>query len=537
MKKGPLLAALFFFLAVPSAIIAYKLLALGYTLDHVVPWKGYAVTLEMSFDGHGDSVDISTFLPLAEKRQHYWEETVDGGPAGHKVAQDSNGNRVLNLSTSDTKGSHRAVVAFKTLGERTRFDLDAGLPLETAVSEEAARSLDPTPMIQSRDSEIVALARRLAPDRSKALPLLKAVFSYASDSIAYRSFSGSTDALTTLRLGEASCNGKSRLLAALLRASGVPCRLVGGLILEKGAKRTTHQWAEAYVSGFWVPFCPTNRHFAEVPDNYLALYHGDEILFRHSPNINFKYLFKTSPILVGKEEIGLGREQLGSIMGIWEVFNRVGLSLAVLKVLLLVPVGGFITVIFRNIIGLEPFGTFLPTLIASAAQETGLVWGILSFFLVIGVCAVARAVFESFKITRTPKLAIIMIFVVGTMLALTYLGLTFNLHNLVFVSLFPVVVLTMTVERFSRTVVEDGMPAALLRSVVTGFAILSCYAIISLKSLSLVLMTFPEALLFLVALNLWVGRWAGVRVTEYWRFRHLLLHTPSASPGFPKEPS
>jgi hypothetical protein len=528
MKLWHTLSALLLFVALPIGIIGYKMAVLGYSMDHVVPWKGYAVSLEMTWDGHGDSVEIATFLPLAEKRQHFWNEAVNGGSPSQKVSLDSAGNRVLRINAGGKQGLQKALVEFRALGERTRYDLEANVALESTIPPEAEMSLGTTGMIQSADPEIIALRKRIAPDGFKALPALKAIFAFASDSIAYKGFSGGTDALTALRLGEASCNGKSRLMAALLRSAGIPARLVGGLILEKGTKRTSHQWLEAYVAGFWIPFCPTNRHFAEIPENYLALYHGDEVLFRHSPNINFKYAFTASPILVGKDEIGLGREQLGSIMGIWEVFNRVGLSLSVLKVLLLVPIGGFITVIFRNIIGLEPFGTFLPTLIASAAQETGLLWGILSFFLVIGICAVVRALFEGFKITRTPKLAIIMIFVVASMLSLTYLGLTLNMRHLVFVSLFPVVVLTMTVERFSRTVVEEGLPAAFSRSLVTGLAIFCCYAVISLKSLTLILMTFPEALLLLVAMNLWVGRWAGVRVTEYWRFRHLLLAGPSS---------
>lgn len=529
MKPWHTLIALTLFVAAPIGIIAYKILALGYSVDHVVPWKGYAVSLEMTYDGHGDSVEIATYLPLAEKRQHFWNESVDGSSTAQKAMLDSAGNRVLRVNAGNAMGSGRTVVEFRALCERTRYEVDAQVSRESPGAPEAIANLRATESIQADHPEIRELRDRVIPPGDKIRPLLEAAFAYASDSIAYKGFSGSTDALTALRLGEASCNGKSRLMAALLRSSGVPARLVGGLILEKGTKRTSHQWLEAYVSGFWIPFCPTNRHFAEIPGNYLALYRGDEVLFRHSPNINFKYAFTAAPILVGKDEIGLGREQLGSIMGIWEIFNRVGLSLSVLKVLLLVPIGGFITVIFRNIIGLEPFGTFLPTLIASAAQETGLLWGILAFFLVIGICALGRALFEGFKITRTPKLAIIMIFVVASMLGLTYLGLTFNMRHLVYVSLFPVVVLTMTVERFSRTVVEEGMPAAFLRSLVTGLAILCCYAVISLKSLALILMTFPEALLLLVALNLWVGRWAGVRVTEYWRFRHLLLGRVPAS--------
>jgi transglutaminase-like putative cysteine protease len=55
--------------------------------------------------------------------------------------------------------------------------------------------------------------------------------------------------VTAAKLGEASCNGKSRLFIALARRAGIPSRLVGGVILSTGVKRTSHQWVEAYVSG------------------------------------------------------------------------------------------------------------------------------------------------------------------------------------------------------------------------------------------------------------------------------------------------
>lgn len=530
MKTGHRIAVWSLFVAAPLALIGYKIAFLGYSLGHVIPWKAYQVRLDMSFDGHGDSVDIRTYLPLAEKRQHFWDESIRAEGLSQQASYDAAGNHGVRLTSAGLSGPRPVRVEFKVLGEQNRYVLDEALPLEKRSTPYTEAYLDSTQAIPTGHPEIIALLDRLGTRGTRVLPVIRATFAYATDSIRYRNFSGTTEALTTLRLGEASCNGKSRLLAALLRTAGIPTRLVGGLILEKGSKRTTHQWLEAYLAGFWVPFCPTNRHFAEIPENYLVLYRGDEILFRHSANINFNYRFDIQPVLVSKDEIGLGKDQLGSMMDMWDVFNRAGLSLAVLKVLLLMPIGGLVTVIFRNIIGLEPFGTFLPALIALAARETGLIWGMLSFFLVIGICAIMRGLLEGLKITHTPKLAIIMIFVVGSMLALTYAGLTLDQPRLVYVSLFPIVVLTMTVERFSRTIVEDGMPAALKRAGVTALALPCCYAILSFKVLALFLMAFPEAMLLLVALNIWVGRWAGIRVMEYWRFRHFLFQ-PGKTPA------
>ena len=81
----------------------------------------------------------------------------------------------------------------------------------------------------------------------------------------HKGLSKETCSLTALRLGEASCNGKSRLLVALARNAGIPARLIGGLVLRRGSTRTSHQWAEAWVAGHWLPIDPTNHHFAELP--------------------------------------------------------------------------------------------------------------------------------------------------------------------------------------------------------------------------------------------------------------------------------
>src|SRR5690606_13750638 len=50
---------------------------------------------------------------------------------------------------------------------------------------------------------------------------------------------------------------------------------------------------------------------------------------------------------------------------------------AVYAVLLMVPVGAFVMLFMRNVIGIETFGTFMPVLIALAFRETRLVSGVI----------------------------------------------------------------------------------------------------------------------------------------------------------------
>ncbi|NIO09075.1 MAG: hypothetical protein GTO40_14095, partial [Deltaproteobacteria bacterium] len=45
---------------------------------------------------------------------------------------------------------------------------------------------------------------------------------------------------------------------------------------------------------------------------------------------------------------------------------------AVYRVLLMIPLGALLVVVFRNVIGINTFGTFMPVLIALAFRETQL---------------------------------------------------------------------------------------------------------------------------------------------------------------------
>ncbi len=157
--------------------------------------------------------------------------------------------------------------------------------------------------------------------------MLKSIFNY-THSLEPRPFKGLTDALTAARLGEGSCNGKSRLFVALARRAGIPARLVGGLILDSGRKNTSHQWVEAYVGGYWIPFDPLNGHFASLPSNYLELYRGDKFLFSHTPNINFDYSFTIQKRLVANPSLvnELRFHPFNAYVA-WQAFETIGIPL------------------------------------------------------------------------------------------------------------------------------------------------------------------------------------------------------------------
>ena len=129
---------------------------------------------------------------------------------------------------------------------------------------------------------------------------------------------------------------------------------------------------------------------------------------------------------------------------------------AVFRILLTIPIGAFLLVILRNVVGVKTFGTFMPVLIALAFRETGLIWGILLFSVVVALGLVTRFYLEKLKLLVVPRLAAVLIVVVLLILSLSILTHSLGIHRGLSMALFPLVILTMTIERMSIVWEERG---------------------------------------------------------------------------------
>ncbi|HVN85078.1 MAG TPA: 7TM domain-containing protein [Candidatus Binatia bacterium] len=160
---------------------------------------------------------------------------------------------------------------------------------------DAQADLAPSRLIQSAEPEIRRRAREIVKDAQTVDAVAWALFQYTAAFIKAGSGEPHADALTVLREERGSSTGKARLLAALLRAVGIPARIVGGLKLEDATKkRATTSWVEARLGADatgWVPLDPGGGYFGWLPNQYLALYRGDLPLIVHSPELQLEYEF------------------------------------------------------------------------------------------------------------------------------------------------------------------------------------------------------------------------------------------------------
>lgn len=503
-----------------AGLMAYKVRALGYSFADVLPVRQYEVTYALDFDGHGGDVRIRTFLPSNDQRQTISEER--DVTSGLRLSQVMDGaNRVATWVGAEVPDRAQIRHSFKVVPRRISYDLPADLEVPASVPASAAAWLRPEKEIQVDAPEIAATLARIGADHGKLVERLRKIYDLTA-SFGFKPFKGTTDALTALRLGQASCNGKSRLFVALARATGIPARLVGGLILETGSKRTSHQWVEAYVAGHWVPFDPTNRHFAELPERYLTLYYGDESLFRHTSDINFDYRFETRSQLVPSTKA----KATFTLFDVWGLFDRLKLPYTLLRTILMLPFGALLTVVFRNVVGMPTFGTFLPALLAAAAGQTGALYGVAAVLLVVAVVATVRGAMSRLELLHSPTLAILLSAVVFTLVLTTMLAEKVGLEHLTRVTMFPIAVLAICAERFYMSLTEHGFPVAGKELGGTLVVMLACYVVMNSLALQVLVIGFPEVILLAIAANIYLGRWVGMRLSEYRRFRGLLEKRP-----------
>jgi transglutaminase-like putative cysteine protease len=188
-------------------------------------------------------------------------------------SEDNRGNRIVTAAwngSPDFIDVKLIVNATNTTGFET-IETKAPFPLA-----EVARGLRDyvaaTEQVQSDHPRIRALAGELTRGVATEFDAVQRVISWVVDRLTYVNPPEKYDALYSLDSGKGNCQNFSHLSAALLRAVGIPVRIVNGVTLNRpfdvswqqgvmtfkmGQGR--HSWIEVWFPDLgWVPFDPQN---------------------------------------------------------------------------------------------------------------------------------------------------------------------------------------------------------------------------------------------------------------------------------------
>jgi hypothetical protein len=191
------------------------------------------------------------------------------------------------------------------------------------------------------------------------------------------------------------------------------------------------------------------------------------------------------------------------------------------QILLTIPIGAFIILLLRNFVGLITFGTFMPVLIALAFRETHIVWGIFLFVTIVFFGLLVRFYLDHLRLLLVPRLAVILTVVILLMVIISIFCVHLGLENGLSVALFPMVILTMTIERMCIAWDERGAFEAIKSGVGSLIAAIVAYEVMRQSEIEYLFFAFPELLFILIALILLAGQYRGYRLFELMRFKAL----------------
>jgi len=505
--------------ALGLAIFAWKTLVLHLPVLPSNVENLWRVELEVDARGTGERGSVRAALPDTDQQQEIFDERQTSDRLVFTI-RTAKGQRT-GVWSGKFDGVHNLTHAFRVqLSELP-------LPLPTDLSQQpppeiADSYLHPSARFPSEAPEIKDLLANVAPaNPSDPLGQMRTLLSYVTDEILTAN-SGSDDALITLAAGEGSQAGKARLLIALLRAAGFPARIAAGLHLQPTKNGKESVWAEAWVGGQWISLSPSLGFFGSRPPDIVLLHSGSATLIEETGLDAMTYRYRVLRESLRPEEVASFMVPSNPVLAAVSLYRLPVGSQQALRILLVFPIGALIIAVIRNLIGVRTFGTFMPLLISLALRELPLGLGLALVGSVIVLGVFSRLLLERLQLLLVPRLGVLLCLVVLAITAHSLLGRTYEVKDLFASVLFPVVIMTMLIERFSITTAEEGLPSALRRLATSTAAAICVYPIFRIAALEHLMFGFPELVISVMGVLIWIGGYTGYRASELWRFRGLL---------------
>ncbi|MFI5317098.1 MAG: UUP1 family membrane protein [Myxococcota bacterium] len=479
----------------------------------------WRVELEIDARGSGQRGSVRAALPDSDSQQEIFDERQTNDRLVFSIRTDK-GQRT-GVWTGAFEGVHNISDGFRVQLSDQPLPLPTDLTLEPP-AEIADAYLHPSARFPSEAPEVRELLAKVAPaNPGDPLGQMRLLLGYVADEILTAS-AGSDDALLTLAAGEGSPVGKARLLVALLRASGYPARICAGLRLRTDKEGKETAWAEAWVGGEWISLSPSLGFFGARPPDLLLLRTGSSTLVDETGLDAFSSRYRVLRESLRAEEVASFMVPSNPVLAALSLYRLPVGSQSALRILLVFPIGALIIAVIRNLIGVRTFGTFMPLLISLALRELplGLGLGLVGSVIALGI--VSRLLLERLQLLLVPRLGVLLCLVVLAITAQSLLGRTYEVKDLFASVLFPVVIMTMLIERFSITSAEEGLPAAVRRLTTSTLAAICVYPIFRIAALEHLMFGFPELVLSVMGVLVWMGAYTGYRAAELWRFRTLL---------------
>lgn len=321
--------------------------------------------------------------------------------------------------------------------------------------------------------------------------------------------------------GDTSVENRARVIETLLAAAHIPSQQVHTVRLADSQKQNPELWLRSHNGKQWVYFSPVTGKQG-LPEDRLVWWVGPGPIATVEGGSNPSVTFSVAKTEVNTIQLAKTNEAArDKALLSASLYELPVATQSTYRVMLMIPAGVLLILLLRNLVGLETLGTFTPVLVALAFRETEVVTGIVMFAVITAIGLSLRSYLEHLRLQLLPRLSVVLTFVIILMALISLVGYKLGIEKGLSIALFPMVILTMVIERLSIVWEERGSMHALKTAVATLIAATFAHLLMSHPQLSYFCFTFPGSLLVMVGIMLLMGHYRGYRLSELIRFRAL----------------
>jgi hypothetical protein len=378
------------------------------------------------------------------------------------------------------------------------------------------------------ESRLATLETAILADEDKVFDKIRKVYEYFEQEVSVNP--NITDLAEAIDGSHGSGVTQAQLFNYLMRRNKVPSRIVMGLIVNdqlldqrKGLRFVFIN--QVYAQNRWINIVLPRRVFDQNLAHFVPFTYDFEQYAQLLLNEDFSYRIYTSRVQVtkfDKEGYGIEISKSNSWVNFINLYQLPLVLQNLFYMVLLIPVGAIVLSVARNIIGLPSFGIFTPILLTLFFKESGPLIGLFFVLIVIGLGFIERSFLNKLYLLAVPRLSIIMTFMVIFLMGYAIFANHFFPSYAVTITVFPIIIMTIIIERFSIILIESGLRNTIKTLGGTLVIAYLCYGLFSFERLQIFLFTYPEFQLVIIGILILIGDYKGYRLSELMRFKNLV---------------
>ncbi|MBW7954208.1 hypothetical protein H3C61_00110 [Candidatus Gracilibacteria bacterium] len=189
---------------------------------------------------------------------------------------------------------------------------------------------------------------------------------------------------------------------------------------------------------------------------------------------------------------------------------------------LIIPIILIIIISFKHFIGLSPIGIIIPLFITLLFFKLGIYSTLFFIFFYVILNIILSVITDRYNLLYAPKISFLLgINLISFILFINIIS-SFNLISLNFFDTLYFIIFILLSDKMINIITSKDLLEYKESFFYTLLIALFSYMILNINTIKIILLSYPEIILLTIPISFLIGKFTGLRVTEYFRFKEII---------------